>query len=416
MLRHTFVHYFKPNFSFISDDNAKDGERLALPIKDLGSCEVYPQTLQHSPNGRFVVVCGDGEYIIYTALAWRNKSFGSALDFVWAEDSNVYAVRESATKVKVFKNFKERPGLLPKLNYSAEGIYGGALLGVRGNGFLNFYDWENGQVVRRIDVDSRNVYWSDAGDLIAIVCEDSFYVLRYNAQAYAQYIESGGDPGEEGVEDAFEFVTEISDSVKTGTWAGDCFIYSNNSNRINYLVGTETYTISHFDKPMYLLGYVPRDNRIYMADRDVNIYSYGLSLTVIQYQTAVLRGDLESASTLLPSIPDNQRGRVARFLESQGLKELALDVTTDIDQQFDLAVQLGKLDIASGIAHKLDSEPKWRSLGDVALSSWNFKLAEQCLKKANDLSGLLLFYTSNNNRTGVRQVADMASNVYCHFV
>lgn len=416
MLRHTFVHYFKPNFSFISDDNAKDGERLALPIKDLGSCEVYPQTLQHSPNGRFVVVCGDGEYIIYTALAWRNKSFGSALDFVWAEDSNVYAVRESATKVKVFKNFKERPGLLPKLNYSAEGIYGGALLGVRGNGFLNFYDWENGQVVRRIDVDSRNVYWSDAGDLIAIVCEDSFYVLRYNAQAYAQYIESGGDPGEEGVEDAFEFVTEISDSVKTGTWAGDCFIYSNNSNRINYLVGTETYTISHFDKPMYLLGYVPRDNRIYMADRDVNIYSYGLSLTVIQYQTAVLRGDLESASTLLPSIPDNQRGRVARFLESQGLKELALDVTTDIDQQFDLAIQLGKLDIASGIAHKLDSEPKWRSLGDVALSSWNFKLAEQCLKKANDLSGLLLFYTSNNNRTGVRQVADMASNVYCHFV
>lgn len=388
---------------------------MALPIKDLGSCEVYPQTLQHSPNGRFVVVCGDGEYIIYTALAWRNKSFGSALDFVWAEDSNVYAVRESATKVKVFKNFKERPGLLPKLNYSAEGIYGGALLGVRGNGFLNFYDWENGQVVRRIDVDSRNVYWSDAGDLIAIVCEDSFYVLRYNAQAYAQYIESGGDPGEEGVEDAFEFVTEISDSVKTGTWAGDCFIYSNNSNRINYLVGTETYTISHFDKPMYLLGYVPRDNRIYMADRDVNIYSYGLSLTVIQYQTAVLRGDLESASTLLPSIPDNQRGRVARFLESQGLKELALDVTTDIDQQFDLAVQLGKLDIASGIAHKLDSESKWRSLGDVALSSWNFKLAELCLKKANDLSGLLLFYTSNNNRAGVRQVADMASNVYCRF-
>ena len=31
----------------------------------------------HSPNGRFVAVCGDGEYIIYTALAWRNKSYGS---------------------------------------------------------------------------------------------------------------------------------------------------------------------------------------------------------------------------------------------------------------------------------------------------------------------------------------------------
>jgi coatomer subunit beta' len=29
-----------------------DGERLMLPVKDLGNCEVYPQTLQHSPNGR----------------------------------------------------------------------------------------------------------------------------------------------------------------------------------------------------------------------------------------------------------------------------------------------------------------------------------------------------------------------------
>jgi coatomer subunit beta' len=48
--------------------NVKDGERIAVATKDLGNCEVYPQSLQHSPNGRFAVVCGDGEYIIYTAL------------------------------------------------------------------------------------------------------------------------------------------------------------------------------------------------------------------------------------------------------------------------------------------------------------------------------------------------------------
>ena len=70
-----------------------DGERLPLPAKDLGSCDLYPQTLSHNPNGRFVTVCGDGEYIIYTALAWRNKSFGTAEEFVWGEDSSVYAIR-----------------------------------------------------------------------------------------------------------------------------------------------------------------------------------------------------------------------------------------------------------------------------------------------------------------------------------
>jgi coatomer subunit beta' len=52
-----------------------DGERLELGgiVKDMGSCEVYPQKLEHSPNGRYVVACGGGEWIIYTATALRNK-------------------------------------------------------------------------------------------------------------------------------------------------------------------------------------------------------------------------------------------------------------------------------------------------------------------------------------------------------
>ncbi len=43
-----------------------------------------PQSLAHNPNGRFVTVCGDGEFVVYTALAWRNKSFGSVRSCVRA--------------------------------------------------------------------------------------------------------------------------------------------------------------------------------------------------------------------------------------------------------------------------------------------------------------------------------------------
>lgn len=71
-------------------------------------------------------------------------------------------------------------------------------------------------------------------------------------------------------------------------------------------------------RPLFLLGYIPAHNRIYLADKDVNIFVYGLSLSVIEYQTAILRGDLEAADELLPSIPDEHRNRIARFLEAQG--------------------------------------------------------------------------------------------------
>lgn len=140
----------------------------------------------------------------------------------------------------------------------------------------------------------------------------------------------------------------------------------------------------------------------------MNVYSYALSLTVIQYQTAVLREDLETAASLLPSIPTDQRSRIARFLESQDLKELALEVSTDAEQRFDLAITLGKLDIATEIARQVNVEARWRTLGDVALAKWNFSLAEECLQKAKDLSGLLLFYLSNGNKKGIESVAEQA--------
>lgn len=69
---------------------------------------------------------------------------------------------------------------------------------------------------------------------------------------------------------------------------------------------------------VFLLGYLPAHNRIYVADKDLNVSSYALSLTVVEYQTAILRGDLESAEQLLPTIPSDQRNRIARFLEAQG--------------------------------------------------------------------------------------------------
>lgn len=396
------------------DSGVGDGERIPLTTKDLGSCEVYPYILKHSPNGRFVVVCGDGEYIIYTALAWRNKSFGSGQEFVWAQDSNGYAVRESSSTIRLYKSFKEktRPATsaLESLGYSAEEIFGGSLLGVRGaGGALTLYDWETELVVRRIDVEPKSILWSESGELFAVVTEDSYFVLRYDRAAFLQHAQQNGNQTtEEGVEEAIDFMNEIQDSVKSGCWIGDCFIYTNAANRLNYLVGGQVFTISHFDTSMTMLGYVARDNRVYLADKDVSIVSYVLPLPVIEYQTAILREDFDAARELLPSIPENQRFKVAQFLEAEGMKELALEVTTDSEQQFDLAVQLGQLDTACKLAEESDAEAKWRIVGDCALRAWNFDLAEKCMLRASDLSGLLLLYTSSGNAEGMKKLSEMA--------
>ncbi|KAI6004769.1 hypothetical protein EDD15DRAFT_2384733 [Pisolithus albus] len=98
----------------------------------------------------------------------------------------------------------------------------------------------------------------------------------------------------------------------------------------------------------------------------MNIYAYSLSLSVMEYQTAVLRGDMDATAEILPSIPKEQLNKVARFLE----------------------------------AHT-EAETKWKALGDHALVVWRFDLVKEAFNKVGDLSSLMLLSLAVGNRDGV---------------
>jgi coatomer subunit beta' len=66
-----------------------------------------------------------------------------------------YAVKENSSKVKIFKNFKEKRTFKPV--FGAEGIYGGALLGIRAANSLSFYDWDSSELIRRIEIQVKQV-------------------------------------------------------------------------------------------------------------------------------------------------------------------------------------------------------------------------------------------------------------------
>ena len=60
---------------------------------------------------------------------------------------------------------------------------------------------------------------------------------------------------------------------------------------------------------------------------------------------------------------------MARFLDARDMKQEALEIATDPDYRFDLAVSLGELGIALELAEQSGSELKWRQLGELALSA-----------------------------------------------
>lgn len=395
------------------NEEVEQDEPLSLQTKELGSVDVFPQSLAHSPNGRFVTVVGDGEYVIYTALAWRNKAFGKCQDFVWGPDSNSYALIDETGQTKYYKNFKEVTSWSIPLHSAIDRLFAGALLGVKSEGFVYFFDWDNGALVRRIDVNAKDVIWSDNGELVMIINtndsgdEASGYTLLFNRDAYVEAAKDGNIDDAEGVDEAFDVLYELSESVTSGKWVGDVFIFTTATNRLNYFVGGKTYNLAHYTKEMYLLGYLARDNKVYLADREVHVYGYEISLEVLEFQTLTLRGEIEEAiENVLPNVEGKDSlTKIARFLEGQEYYEEALNISPDQDQKFELALKVGQLTLARDLLTDESADMRWRSLGDASLQRFNFKLAIEAFTKAHDLESLFLLHSSFNDKEGLITLA-----------
>ena len=93
------------------------------------------------------------------------------------------------------------------------------------------------------------------------------------------------------------------------------------------------------------------------------------------------------------------------------LKQLALEISTDPDHRFDLALSLDALDIAFSIAEQTpapENEVKWKAMGDRALSRWKFATAKRGYEQAGDVGALFLPGLAMGGAIAVKEVSRLA--------
>mmetsp|Transcript_30508 Transcript_30508/g.40592 ORF Transcript_30508/g.40592 Transcript_30508/m.40592 type:complete len:213 (-) Transcript_30508:170-808(-) len=132
---------------------------------------------------------------------------------------------------------------------------------------------------------------------------------------------------------------------------------------------------------------------------------------MMSFQVCILKEETQKAETLLPQIPESYHGKLAKFLEVNGQREMAFKVTPDPDHKFELAIALNNVEVARAIAEDQESVEKWRKVGDIALSRGMFTLAESCFKCSNDVNSLLLFYSSYGDEQGLTELAAQAESL-----
>jgi coatomer subunit beta' len=75
----------------------------------------------------------------------------------------------------------------------------------------------------------------------------------------------------------------------SGQWvSNDCFTFINNRGNINYLIGGRVMKLGNAGKKQHILGYDPKQNRLYLVDKALNVYAHRLLMSVLSYQNAIL--------------------------------------------------------------------------------------------------------------------------------
>lgn len=54
-------------------------------------------------------------------------------------------------------------------------------------------------------------------------------------------------------------------------------------------MGGEVVTLAHLDREMVLLGFLPKENQVFLMDKARNVVGYQLLEPMLHYQTAVVR-------------------------------------------------------------------------------------------------------------------------------
>jgi coatomer subunit beta' len=139
-------------------DSLGDGEKVSLDPKELGTTEIYPTYLKHSPNSHHFGLCNRREFIVIKTASFKTVISGNGTNLVWSNDTD-FAVLDNEV-ITVYKNFEKGESI--KLSVTPQRIFEGHLLGVADADKTILCDWnELGSIIHKIDLSAEKIWWDE---------------------------------------------------------------------------------------------------------------------------------------------------------------------------------------------------------------------------------------------------------------
>ena len=247
--------FFTSNLKAVLTKKLKDFQEIKLEQKEIGSTDLFPKDLKHSPNGQYFFVTDGTEFAVHKAQTGKQTTFGTCDGIVWSPQ-NQLCVMDGNNKVRFLSPTGEEVNSL-ELDFYVEKIFPGEFLGVVGLDFAVFYDYETLDYIGKIDSQITDIQWPVKQDRLVVGTPDGFYVLDY-------YTEDDEEDEEDEAEGYFDVVDEIEERYSSGLWVEGVFLFLKESSRLCLMSSGNPMTIGSLPFKSSIIGYLKNQSRLYL--------------------------------------------------------------------------------------------------------------------------------------------------------
>ena len=378
---------FSTNLKAVVAKKYANMEVIEPDYKELGTLDIFPSKSLYSDNGQLVAFIDNNEYIIYKALSFKQVLFGNAKDLVWGVNG-VFAILDQLNEIVIQTSSGEIVKTL-KFDFYITEIFGGSYLGISNGDFILFYTWE-GQCVGKIDVEAKDVYWY--GDEFIVKGSNVLYKLSLNPKSK---------------EKLFDLHYEIEDTLQSGYWLKNLFFYTTESLKFKVALQGKGYILATFGENNMILDYLLNHERFFFFDSNSNVRSYNVSSKLVNILEQVEKHGFENIDiSTTQALTEEERDFIAKILQQNDQLELAYNTVSNTRTKFDLGIKLGYLEQTVQFCEELCEPIYWKKLGDLALLTGDFEIAQRAFWACDDLNSLLLLGSSICDKEMLLKVAE----------
>ena len=112
-------------------------------------------------------------------------------------------------------------------------------------------------------------------------------------------------------------VLEINDKVASGVFVKKIFYFITKAGKLNVSFLGKSFFLANAEKKQFILGALEQQQRIYLSDRNNNVYSHHIPFGLLNDIYDFISGVAKSE----PEIPVDFRDRVAKYYHSFDYKK-----------------------------------------------------------------------------------------------